>query len=156
MPLVKKNRQNTERRKRSGYTKKLSSDWLEKDQWENVICVHSISCTWIIFVGRGRVKSFNKSDFKSRWMEGERKSFTKNCFFIVFFFSIIKNIFYYVFTKFSYVIQTHAISSPWSQILQRTGMSSLCNIGTRSKPRDVSWLFWVYPTKQYSTKFFRS
>ena len=32
MTIVKKNRQNRDRRKRSGYGKKPSSDWREKDQ----------------------------------------------------------------------------------------------------------------------------
>ena len=47
--------------------------------------------------------------------------------------------------------QTHAISSQRSQILQRTDTSCLCNIGTRSKPCDVLWLFRVhlYQTIQY-------
>ena len=36
------------------YRKKPSRDWLEKDQWESVISVQSLSCIRILFVGRGR------------------------------------------------------------------------------------------------------
>ena len=36
------------------YRKKPSHDWLEKDQWESVISVQSLSCIRILFVGRGR------------------------------------------------------------------------------------------------------
>ena len=82
------------------------------------------------------IKVTSKAD---RWKESE-KSFTKNSFPVLFI-SIIKIVFHYMFAKFSYLIRTHAISSARSQILRCTGTSCLCNIGTRSKPRDVSWLF---------------
>ena len=36
-----------------------------------------------------------------------------------------------MFAKFSFLIRTHAISSPQTQILRRTGMICLRNIGTR-------------------------
>ena len=72
-----------------------------------------------------------------RWMENEN-SFAKKIDFLLYFFSIIKNVFDYMFAKFSYQIRTHAISSSRSQILQRTGTSCLSNFGTRG---NVSWLF---------------
>ena len=46
-----------------------------------------------------------------------------------------------MFAKFSYLIQTPAISSTQSQILWRAGMICLRNIGTRSNPHDVSFFF---------------
>ena len=52
LPLVKKNHQNRERRKRSGYRKKPSSNWLEKDQWESIICVQPLTWEQILFVGK--------------------------------------------------------------------------------------------------------
>ena len=50
-----------------------------------------------------------------------------------------------------YLIRTYAIVSPRSQILRRTCTSCLCSIGTCSKPRDISWLFWahLYQTIHY-------
>ena len=36
------------------YREKPSRDWLEKDEWESVISVQSLSCIQILFVGRGR------------------------------------------------------------------------------------------------------
>ena len=57
--------------------------------------------------------------------------------------------------SFFYLIQTHAISSQRSQILQRTDTSCLCNIGTRSKPCDVSWLFWAYLYQTIQYKLFQ-
>ena len=57
--------------------------------------------------------------------------------------------------SFFYLIQTHAISSQRSQILRRTDTSCLCNIGTRSKPCDVSWLFWVYLYQTIQYKLFQ-
>ena len=36
------------------FRKKPSRDWLEKDQWESVVSAQSLSCPWILFVGRGR------------------------------------------------------------------------------------------------------
>ena len=57
--------------------------------------------------------------------------------------------------SFFYLIQTHAISSQRSQILRRTDTSCLCNIGTRSKPCDVSWLFWVYLYQTIPHKLFQ-
>ena len=57
--------------------------------------------------------------------------------------------------SFLYLIQTHAISSQRSQILRRTSTSCLCNIGTRSKPCDVSWLFWVYLYQTIQYKIFQ-
>ena len=83
-----------------------------------------------------------------RWQES-RKSVTKIRFLV--FFSIIKNVFHFMFAKFSYLTRTHAISSPGCQILRRTGTSCLCNIVIRSEPRDVSWLFrvYLYQTIQY-------
>ena len=57
--------------------------------------------------------------------------------------------------SFFYLMQTHAISSQRSQILRRTDTSCLCNIGTRSKPCDVSWLFWVYLDQTIQYKLFQ-
>ena len=57
-----------------------------------------------------------------------------------------------MFAKFSYVMRTHAISSPRSQLLQRTGTICLRNIGTRSNPRDVSCFFSLpLPNKTVQT-----
>ena len=64
--VVNKNRQNRERRRRSSYRKKPSSDCLEKDQWESVICEQSLSCTRTHLSAEGGVRSFDKSDFKSK------------------------------------------------------------------------------------------
>ena len=50
------------------------------------------------------------------------------------FFSVMKNVFRYIFAKFSCLIWTQAISSSRSQILWHTGTSCLCNIGTHSEP----------------------
>ena len=58
-----------------------------------------------------------------------------------------------MFAKFSYQIWTHAISSPRSQILQRTGTSCLSNFGTHATFHDY---FESTSTKQYNTKFFMS
>ena len=57
--------------------------------------------------------------------------------------------------SFFYLIQTHAISSQWSQILRRTDTSCLCNIGTRSKQCDVSCLFRVYLYQTIPYKLFQ-
>ena len=57
--------------------------------------------------------------------------------------------------SFFYLIQTHAISSQRSQILRRTDTSCLCNIGTRSKPCDISWAFWVYLYQTIQYKLFQ-
>ena len=57
--------------------------------------------------------------------------------------------------RFYYQIKTHAISSQRFQILRRTDTSCLCNIGTRSKPGDVSWLFWVYLYQTIQYKLFQ-
>ena len=57
--------------------------------------------------------------------------------------------------SFFYLIQTHAISSQRSQILRRTNTSYLCNIGTRSKPCDVSCLFRVYLYQTIQYKLFQ-
>ena len=46
-----------------------------------------------------------------------------------------------MFAKFSYLIHTHAISSPCFQILRRTGTSYFFNIGTHSNQCGISWLF---------------
>ena len=66
--FVKKNRQNRKRRKRSGYRKKPSSDWLEKDCWESVICVtvQPLSCRGIFLSAEGGVRTFDESDFRSK------------------------------------------------------------------------------------------
>ena len=86
------------------------------------------------------IKVTSKAD---RWMQSG-KSFTKNWFRIAVF-SKTKSVFPLLTSRvFFYVIQTHAISSQRFQILRRTDTSCLCNIGIRSKPSDVSWLFWVY------------
>ena len=42
------------------YRKKPSRNWLEKDQWESVISVQSLSCVQILFVGRCRTESFQR------------------------------------------------------------------------------------------------
>ena len=137
------------------------SDWLEKDRWESIICAQSLSCHEFFLLAEDGIWSFDRSDFKSRKMEGERKKFAKNWFLIVFlsgmkqsfrkidfivFFSIIKNVLdHYKFAKFPNIIWTNAISSPWSQILRCMGMICFCNIGTHSK--QAAWrlmLFWVY------------
>ena len=97
------------------------------------------------------IKVTSKAD---RWKE-RGKSFTKNWFLIVFF-SIIKNVFRYMLAKFFYQIQMHAISSLQSQILRHMGMGCLCNIGAHSKLCDVSWLFWVYLYQTIQYKVFRS
>ena len=65
LTFVKKNRQNRQHRKRSGYRKKTSSDWQEKDQQESVICVQPLHCTRILFVAEGEVRSFDKGDCRS-------------------------------------------------------------------------------------------
>ena len=67
------------------------------------------------------------------------KVLQKKCFV---FFPVVKNVFHNMFAKFSYLIWPRAISSPQSLILRCTDMSCLCNIGTCSKLRDVSWLLW--------------
>ena len=62
-----------------------------------------------------------------------------------------------MFTKFSCnLMWTHAISSPRSQILRHMGTSCLCNIGTRSKPHNVSRLFWVYVYQTIQYKVFHA
>ena len=66
LTLVKKNRQNRESRKRSDYRKKPSSDWLEKDQWESVISVQSLAVHEFFLLTEGEIRSFDKSDFKTR------------------------------------------------------------------------------------------
>ena len=52
LTLVKRNLQNRERRKRSGYRIKPSSNWLKKDRWESIICVQYLSWERIVFVSR--------------------------------------------------------------------------------------------------------
>ena len=95
-----------ERRKKSSYRKKPSSDWHEKDQWENVICVQSLSCTRIFFVSIAGLEVLIKVTSKAnRWKES-RKSFTKKLI-SNYIFSIIKNVFHHMLAKFSCLIWTH-------------------------------------------------
>ena len=55
--------------------RKNECDWLEKDQCESVISVQSLSCTRIVFVGRGQ--SFDERGYKSIKME-RSAAFGKN------------------------------------------------------------------------------
>ena len=96
------------------------------------------------------IKVTSKAD---RWKQSG-KSFTKNWFLIAFF-SIAKIVFHLMFAKIFYLIPTHVISSQRSQILQRKDTSYLCNIGTRSKPCDVSWVFRVYLYQIIQYKLFQ-
>ena len=59
-----------------------------------------------------------------------------------------------MFAKFSYLIRTHAISSPLSQILRRTGTICLRNIGTRSNPRDVLCFVFSLPLPNNTVQTF--
>ena len=62
-PLISKNR---ECRKMSRYRKKLSTDWREKDQWEKVICVLSLSSQELDFLStEGVVKVLIKVTSKA-------------------------------------------------------------------------------------------
>ena len=86
-------------------------------------------------------------------MEAERKKFYKKLIsYCIFFYN---NVFNYLLAKFFYLIQTHAISSQRSQILRPTDTSCLCNIGTRSKPCDASWLVLVYLYQTIQYKLFQ-
>ena len=88
-------------------------------------------------------------------MEAERKKFCKKLTSYCIFFNNKKCFPLLTSKVFFYLIQTHAISSQRSQILRRTDTSCLCNIGTRSKPCDVSWLFWVYLYQTIQYKLFQ-
>ena len=83
---------------------------------------------------------------KADRLEGERKKFYKNWFFTAFL-SIIKNVFHYMFAKFSNLIWMHAISSPWSQILRCTGTSCLCELPAWAQIRATKNFsyFWSLP-----------
>ena len=69
------------------------------------------------------IKMTSKAD---RWRRAEKV--LQKIYFLLFFFSLIKNVFHYVFVKFAYLIRMHAISSPWSQNLRRSGTSCLCEL----------------------------
>ena len=97
------------------------------------------------------IKVTSKAD---RWKQSG-KSFTKNWFLIALFFNNKKCFPLLTCKVFFYLIQTHATSSQWSQILRRTDTSCLCNIGTRSKPCNVSWLLWVYLYQTIQYKLFQ-
>ena len=88
-------------------------------------------------------------------MEAERKKFYKKLISYCIFFNNKKCFLLLTCKVFFYLIQTHAISSQRSQILRRTDTSCLCNIGTRSKPCDVSWSFWVYLYQTIQYKLFQ-
>ena len=83
-------------------------------------------------------------------METERKKFYKKLISYCIFLNN-KKVFHYLLAKTFCLIQTQAISSQRCQILRRTDTNCLCNIGTCSKPCDVSWLFgvYLYQTIQY-------
>ena len=88
-------------------------------------------------------------------MEAERIRFYKKLISYCIFFNN-KNCFPLLTCKvFFYLIKTHAISSQRSQILRHTDTSCLCNIGTCSKPCDVSWLFGVYLCQTIQYKLFQ-
>ena len=67
LTLVKKNRQNGERRKTRGYLQeKPSRDWLEKTN-ERASLVHNLHAVHEFFLSAdGGVGSFDESSFKSR------------------------------------------------------------------------------------------
>ena len=144
MTLVKKNRLNRKRKKRSGYRKK-AEQWLagKGSIKERHLCtIFKLYTNFFRRQGAGLEVLIKVTLKANRWKKSG-KSFTKNWFLIVLFL-VIKNVFHYMFAKFSYLIRTNKISSLRSQILPRTGTSCLCDIGTHSRPCDVSWLFWVY------------
>ena len=88
-------------------------------------------------------------------MEAEWKKFYKKLISYCIFFKNKKCFPLLTCKVFLYLIKTHAISSQRSQILRRTDTSCLCNIGTCSKPCDVSWLFWVYLCQTIQYKLFQ-
>ena len=88
-------------------------------------------------------------------MDAERKRFYKKLISYYNFFNNKKCFPLLTCKVFFYLIQTHAISSQRSEILRRTDTSWLCNIGTCSKPCDVSWLFSVYLYQTIHYKLFQ-
>ena len=49
-----------------------------------------------------------------------------------------------MFAKFFYLIQTQEISSPWSQILQHMGMSSLCELPAQAQITATNFSFSLF------------
>ena len=88
--LVKKNCQNRERRKRSAYRKKPSSNWREKDQSMRASFVY---CTIFKLYKnsfcrqKAGLKVLIKVTLKADRLEGERKKFYKKIDFLLYFFN---------------------------------------------------------------------
>ena len=88
-----------------------------------------------------------------RWKQ-RGKRFTKNWFLIAFF-SITKNVFHYLLAKFFLRNPDACDLQPAVSNFAAHGQELLVQYWNRSKPHDVSWLFWIDLNQTLQDKLFQ-